>query len=140
MHDKTCDYKNQHNTSIKFLQFENIPDNLLDSSDANWILNRPELTIGAKALYIILSGMTFKYERATPAKKYLCELMNVSKESLQSYIDELKIFNLIKIHYRYNNSNYYELLEHEWMKDNKHIDNDYLIAANENFEGKRNVL
>ncbi len=120
-----------------FNQFATIPDYLLEGPNTDWLLEVPDLSIGAKALYIVLNGLTHLYNRAIPSKQFLCDVLQQPREVVEGFINELKQFELIRVHRRENNSNVYEIMDHIWM-DNS-LSKYYLASANQNLGRERHV-
>lgn len=86
-----------------------------NQKQCEWLLVRTEITQGAKYLYLILNAMKTIFGHAAPAKATLCTYLDKDLESTQSYIDELVHQGLIKLTWRPQQSNIYNLLIHPWM-------------------------
>ena len=75
-----------------------------------WIMNHPEISVGAKYIYLIFDDLKFKHGEVTPSKEFLCYFMEMFPNELNVYLKELSKFPLVRIQYRKGLSNRYILL------------------------------
>lgn len=81
-----------------------------------WLLNRKEISDGAKLLYGRLLMYVGKNEFCFPSQHRLAEDLNKSKRQINRYIHELKRCKLIEVKQQgKNKSSRYYVLEHIWQ-------------------------
>lgn len=84
----------------------------------NWILERSELSPGAKLCYGRLLQYSGKDGKCFPLQDTLGEALGVSRRTVGRYIEELVCHKLLVSGRRGTKaSNLYQFLEHEWMRD-----------------------
>lgn len=84
----------------------------------NWLLERQEISLGAKVVYARLCQFAGEKGYAHPKLSELTNAIGTPLSSLQRYLTELRVNNLIEIVLKREEmaaSEYY-FLEHEWMR------------------------
>lgn len=82
----------------------------------NWLMERREISAGAKLLYARLAQHASKKDHCWPGQQALTEEMGVSERQLRRYISELETSTLIETKSRgMGHTQEYWFLEHEWM-------------------------
>ena len=83
----------------------------------NWLMERQEISPGAKLCFARLAQYAGKNGRAFPAQETLAAALGVTVRQVQRYIAELIKAGLIETRQeRKGTPNHYVFLEHEWMK------------------------
>lgn len=83
-----------------------------------WLIEREDLTPGAKLTYGILGRFAQSTGEAWPKQELLAKTVGVSKRSVQNHIDELINAGLIEAEQRgLQKSNVYRFVWHNWMGD-----------------------
>ena len=83
----------------------------------NWLLERKELTLGAKITYSRLAQYAGEDGRAYPKVASLADAMGVERKQAQRYLSELIKYRLVEAEHHAEDSrpSDYFFLEHEWM-------------------------
>lgn len=82
----------------------------------NWLLSRPELGLGPKVLYGVLSLHAGKKGYCWPGQETLAMEICVTTRQIRRYLDELTRENLIEVDQMgLTKSNQYFFLDHDWM-------------------------
>lgn len=76
-------------------------DRLIDLRDygtvEKWVLTNPEISVGAKGFYALICSYAGNKDNAYPGTDLICYQLNISKNTLQRYIKELKDNNCIMV-------------------------------------------
>lgn len=82
----------------------------------NWLLNRPEVSQGAKLCYARLCQYAGKKGDCFPKQKALAEEIGVRSRQVRNYLDELEALKLIfPVKFDFQSQNMYRFLLHPWM-------------------------
>jgi DNA-binding transcriptional MocR family regulator len=86
----------------------------------NWLMERKEVSPGAKLCYARLCQFSGKDGRCFPKQKTLADGLAVGARQVRNYIEELVKHGLIQSHRRgLNKSNYYTFHDHPWMHESE---------------------
>ncbi len=89
----------------------------LNSQVPNWLMERTEVSPGAKLCYGKLCQYAGRDGKCYPLQETMAQGLGVSKDTVQRYIRELVSFKLIESFRRgFNKSNYYMFPTHEWVR------------------------
>lgn len=92
------------------------PYRMLGAFVPNWLMERHEVSAGAKLLYARLAQHAYKKDHCWPGQATLVEEMGENLRQIQRYVAELRRCGLIETSDRgIGRSQVYSFLEHEWM-------------------------
>ena len=84
----------------------------------NWLLERPEISPGAKLCYARLCQYSGKNGLCFPKQETIAQEIGCSTRQIQRYIRELTIQKLIKSEKKtFNSPKTYSFIWHEWIKE-----------------------
>jgi hypothetical protein len=101
-------------------QFDQVVDNSSSAESPfvqlpNWLLRRPELSLGAKLTYSQLAWFCWKKGESYPRVKTLMQRTGMGRDTIFQGIAELVSYGLVKRTPRKDTSNQYVFLHHPWM-------------------------
>jgi len=104
----------------------------------NWLLERKDISSGAKLVYARLCQFSGKNEKCYPSIKTLAKAVGCGVTSCRKHINELKKNHLIKVKrlgLRCNNRYYF--LQHDWMaEDRNNFHERHMDEFQENYTGE----
>jgi hypothetical protein len=88
----------------------------------NWLLERSEISPGAKLCFARLAQYAGKNGKAFPAQETLGNALGTSARNVRRYLKELEEHRLIRpIQHGMNQPNSYEFLLHDWMAESEDV-------------------
>jgi hypothetical protein len=89
----------------------------------NWLMERTEISPGAKLAYGRLCQYAGKNGRAFPCQDTFATALGISDRQLRRYLAELEEHSLVSVLCRgLNRPNEYSFLDHQWISDDQSVD------------------
>lgn len=83
----------------------------------NWLMERPEISPGAKLCFARLCQYAGRDGRAYPSYETLAASLGVGRRQAIRYAQELERMELIQIVKKPGSANHFRFLKHDWMFD-----------------------